>query len=117
MNDVRIIPDAIAMEQKDFTAAARRGDTAAAWRALERAHILSQPLLGQHMRIHWLMLRYAIRLRDVREILGQIMRLVLAPAGALAGRIPAGNTGRSNVSAFAPMPVPEDLLAIIREGT
>lgn len=116
MNDARVIPDAIAMERKGFAAAVQRGDPAAAWRALERAHILSQPMLGQHMGIHWLMLRYAIRLRDVREILGQIMRLVLAPAGALAGRIPAGNTGRSNVSAFAPMPIPDDLLAIIGEG-
>lgn len=117
MNGARTLPDAIAMERKGFADAVRRGDTEAAWRALERAHILSQPLLGQHMRIHWLMLRYAIRLRDVREIFGQIMRLVLAPAGALTGRIPAGNTGRSNVSAFVSMPVPEDLLAIIRKGT
>lgn len=65
------------------------------------------------MRVHWLMLFYAVRLRDAHEILGQIMRLALAPIGALAGRVPVGNTGRSNVSAFAPMPIPEDLRPLL----
>lgn len=113
MNRVKAISDAIAIERQSFEAATKRRDTATAWRALERAHILSQPILGQHMRIHWLMLCYAVRLRDVREILGQIMRLMLAPIGALAGRIPAGNTGRSNVSAFASMPIPQDLRPLL----
>lgn len=113
MNHAITTSDAIAIERQSFTTAARRGDTARAWRALERAHILSQPMLGQHMRVHWLMLFYAVRLRDAHEILGQIMRLALAPIGALAGRVPVGNTGRSNVSAFAPMPIPEDLRPLL----
>jgi len=59
------------------------------------------------------MLTFAIFERDTREIIGQIVRLALAPLGSLTGRIPIGNTGRSNVSAFRPMPVPEDLRSII----
>ena len=91
-------------------------DVGAAWTALERAHILSQPNLGPHVRVHCLMLGYAVRLRDGREILGQAARLTLAPIGTLTGRIPWGNTGRSNVSAFVRMPVPADLDAAMREG-
>jgi hypothetical protein len=35
--------------------------------------------------------------------------LLLAPLGSLTGRLPIGNTGRSNVSAFLPMAIPQDL--------
>ncbi len=88
-------------------------DTGAAWWALERAHILSQPDLPLHLRVHWTMLRYAVRIGDLREVAGQTLRLALAPIGSLTGRIPVGNTGRSNVSAFQPMPIPADLRAAI----
>ncbi|HEV3401169.1 MAG TPA: DUF3703 domain-containing protein [Acidimicrobiales bacterium] len=40
---------------------------------------------------------------------GQVLRLVLAGPGSLTGRYPLGNTGGANVSAFAPMPIPDDL--------
>ncbi|MBT8427288.1 MAG: DUF3703 domain-containing protein, partial [Erythrobacter sp.] len=35
-----------------------------------------------------------------------------APLGNLTGRLPWGNTGRANVSAFAPMPYPDDLAEV-----
>lgn len=95
---------------------ARAGDDAdAAWRALERAHIVSQPYLGLHLANHRTMLGFAVEQRDWREAAGQIIRLVLAPLGSLTGRIPVGNTGRSNVSAFQAMPVPDDLVSQITE--
>jgi hypothetical protein len=80
-----------------------------AWIALERAHILSQPFLGPHLANHWEMLVFAAAQRDAREVVGQIMRLALAPLGALTGRNPVGNIGRATVSAFQPMPIPDDL--------
>ena len=98
-----------------YRAARREGDEAAAWTALERAHIVSQPSLGPHLRVHWLMLGYAVRLRQPREIAGQAIRLALAPLGAITGRIPWGNTGRADVSAFEPMPIPADLAAALRD--
>lgn len=91
--------------------ARRRGDVAAAWRALERAHIVSQPQLGPHMRVHLAMLAYAVRLRQPGEIAGQLARLALAPLGTITGHVPWGNTGRANVSAFRSMPIPPDLAA------
>lgn len=86
-------------------------DQDAAWRSLERAHILSQPYLGFHITNHMAMLSYALHQRQWGEFAGQMLRLGLAPLGALIGKIPYGNTGRSNVSAFQPMPVPADLQA------
>ena len=91
-----------------FAATSRR-DPAVAWRSLERAHILAQPFLMSHGGIHVRMLRFAIDLRDWREALGQAFRLLLVPLGNATGRLPIGNTGRANVSAFHPMPIPADL--------
>ncbi|MGL4575235.1 MAG: DUF3703 domain-containing protein, partial [Burkholderiaceae bacterium] len=85
----------IASEMSAFVRAREAGDAPAAWNALERAHILSQPFLGPHLANHWAMLKFAINQRDAKEIFGQVARLALAPLGALTGRIPIGNTGRS----------------------
>lgn len=102
---------ALELDRHDATAAV--GDTGAAWWTLERARILSRCDLPLHLRVHWAMLGYAIRLWDLREVAGQTLRLVLAPTGSLTGRIPVGNTGRSNVSAFEAMPIPTDLRVAI----
>lgn len=105
--------EVVGLELKRHDASAAIGDTGAAWWALERAHILSQPDLPLHLRVHWTMLGYAVRMSDLREVAGQTLRLALALIGSLTGRIPVGNTGRSNVSAFQPMPIPADLRAAI----
>jgi ligand-binding SRPBCC domain-containing protein len=109
------IRKAIKAEMSLYAEAHARGEIAEAWHRLERAHILSQRFLSLHLSNHIEMLRYAIYLLDRREIVGQLIRLVLAPIGALANHIPAGNTGRSNVSAFESMPIPEDLEAAMKE--
>jgi hypothetical protein len=99
----------IAAEMAAYQSAVEAGDDDRAWHHLERVHIVSQPFLGPHLASHRAMLRFAIEKRDWSEVLGQILRTILAPLGTLTGRLPVGNTGRSNVSAFAPMPVPDDL--------
>lgn len=99
----------IEVEMTAYLAARREQHWDMAWTALERAHILSQPFLGPHLANHWKMLAFATAQRDAREVVGQIMRLALAPLGALTGRNPVGNIGRATVSAFKPMPIPDDL--------
>ena len=89
------------------------GDRQGAWRHLERAHVLSQPLAGRHVRVHGAMLNFAIRGRDRRELAGQVVRLTVAGPGSLLRRYPLGNTGGADVSAVAPMPIPDDLQAIL----
>ena len=90
------------------------GDAAAAWRHLERAHILSQRHTAAHVRAHLRMLGWGWRQRDAREIAGQVTRVV---AAALFSRlwVPVGNTGGANVSAFQAMPIPPELQRLIED--
>jgi hypothetical protein len=101
----------------DELAAARdardRGDSTTEWAHLERAHILSQPMARPHLITHHRMFGAAWRRRDGREIAGQLARLALAVPGTLSGRYPVGNTGGADVSAFKPMPIPDDLAGLL----
>ncbi|GAA5133207.1 MAG: DUF3703 domain-containing protein [Alloalcanivorax venustensis] len=91
----------------------QEGDWQAAFRHLERAHIIGQRFIGPHTLAHWWMLRVGWRRRDAREVRGQLPRLV---AALLLSRIwvPAGNTGSADVSPIKPMPIPADLVALLR---
>lgn len=93
-----------------YRSARATSDVQGAWHYLERAHIISQIKLPLHVHSHFEMLKFAVALRDGKEVTGQILRIVLAPLGSALGRIPIGNTGRSNVSPFKPMPMPSDLI-------
>jgi len=83
------------------------------WAALERAHILSQPWPLKHVRAHAAMIRLAVRQRDVRELMGQAVRLVVAGPASAVGKYPAGNTGRARVPATLPMPITDDLAQLL----
>ena len=92
--------------------ALRRGDFETALRHLERAHVLAQRMTGRHTSIHWRMLAAGLRRGDLREVAGQVSRIM---ASILFSRlwVPRGNSGRSRVSAFKPMPVPDDLRHLV----
>ena len=79
---------------------------------LERAHVLAQRHTVRHSYVHGLMLVAGVRRGDWREVLGQVPRMI---ASLLFSRlwVPRGNTGRARVSAFEPMPVPEDLRHLV----
>ncbi len=91
------------------------GDTDAAWRHLERAHILSQPFPAAHVGSHGHMLRLAVLTRNPHEAVGQIIRLVAAGPASAVGRIPVGNTGRADVPLRQEMQVPPDLAQILAD--
>ena len=63
--------------------------------------------------MHWRMLVFAWSTRDWRELVGQLPRLALATPASWLGRAPTGNTGRSNVGMFTPLPIADDLRAIL----
>jgi hypothetical protein len=107
------IDAAIDADRRAARDARRAGDLEEAWRLLERTHILSQPWAWPHVRSHVDMLRLAVRARDRHEISGQIVRTAVAGPGSAVGRYPLGNTGRSDVPATRPMPVPEDLAELL----
>ena len=85
------------------------GDADGAWRALVRAHVISQPALLPHLSVHVAMLSLAAAQRDWKETAGQLLRLTLAPLGHALGRTPWGNPGRAVVSMFAQAPLPADV--------
>ena len=106
-----------AFEAEMSDAAKRRaaGDAKGAFAALERAHVLGQPDFVPHVRVHWQMLRAGWSVGDRREVVGQLMRIALVPVGHLVGRLPVGNTGGANVSAFRPMAIPPELEQLLED--
>jgi uncharacterized protein DUF3703 len=74
-------------------------------------------MAGAHVRTHVAMLGYGVRRRDGREIVGQIVRVVVAAPGSWTGRYPVGNTGGANVSALRPMPIPDEFRKLLEPET
>ena len=83
---------------------------------LERAHVLGQGHVRWHVLAHWLLLKVAIRRHQGVAAVGQAIRIVLGAIGSAVGRVPTGNTGGSDVSMFARMPIAPDLLRVM-DGT
>lgn len=81
----------------------------ASWNHLERAHILGQYFIIPHVETHWLMFLLAIRTANLKELIAQIPRLILAAPGSMTGKAPKGNPGSARVGIFTPCEIPEDL--------
>ena len=76
------------------------------WRHLERAHILGQPYPCHHSFVHWKMLLFGIKTKNLHEIIGQIPRLLVGGVKSFVGKIPVGNTGGADVPGLLPMEIP-----------
>jgi hypothetical protein len=114
--DSNTIPSRNAFLAEEYRRAAKASEEQnfkEAWRHLERAHVVAQDRLGPHCVSHWRMLALAWRTRDLRELLGQVFRLSLAPIGNITGRLPNGNSGRSNISAFARMEIEPEIRRVL----
>ncbi|MDM7920795.1 MAG: DUF3703 domain-containing protein [Pyrinomonadaceae bacterium] len=92
------------------------GDAEGAFRHLERAHVLGQSSTYHHTRVHWLMLKHGFRERDVKEVAGQVLRIGGAATKTPLGIYPKGNTGGANVSPIKPMPIADDIAAMLEEA-
>lgn len=90
-----------------------RGNLDGAFVHLERAHVLGQRHVRWHVLTHWLMLQIAIRRHQGISAAGQAARIVLGAIGSALGRVPTGNTGGSDVSMFARLPISPDLLSVM----
>ena len=114
MNDdiTKIIDGNLAAAKK----ARLRANWSECWQLLEDSHVLSQPWVRAHVRVHASMLVTGWHARDVREVRGQILRLLAGGPASALGRYPVGNTGRARVSAIQPMPIRPDLSAILSEA-
>ncbi len=101
-HDVAAVRRAFTRLMAEYSALPHTADVQCGLR-LEAAHVVGQTVFELHCQVHMAMLRMAWRQRNLKEIAGQLMRLGLVPLGHLTGRLPLGNTGRSDVSAFKPM--------------
>ncbi|MFN8230167.1 MAG: DUF3703 domain-containing protein [Bacteroidia bacterium] len=91
----------------------KKGKLQTSWRHLERAHILGQAYPIEHSQAHWQMLLFAFRIKNTKEILGQIPRLLVGGVKSFVGEIPLGNSGGANVPPLKPMEIPADLKEIL----
>ncbi|MDX2218267.1 MAG: DUF3703 domain-containing protein [Burkholderiales bacterium] len=78
-----------------------------------RAHILGQPRIKLHLRSHAALFSLYVVQHRWRDAWGQALRYILVVPGTWLHRLPVGNSGLSNVSAFKPMAVPADLLPFV----
>lgn len=98
-----------------YAAELATGDFRQAWRHLERAHILGQSYPYEHSEVHWMMLKFGFRIKDVKEVVGQIPRLLVGGVKSFVGTIPVGNTGGANVPPLRPMEIPADLQELLKQ--
>ena len=95
------------------TKACNAGNIKLEFQHLENAHVLGQESTYWHVKVHILMLIWAVRNLKLREVTGQVFRIVGASTKTVFGLVPQGNTGGTNVSPFKAMPIkPEHQLII-----
>ena len=92
-------------------------DIANCWKHLERAHIIGQKYPVPHTAVHWEMLKFGFRVKNTKEIIGQLPRLVFGGIKSFVGTIPVGNTGGANVHPLKPMAIPEDIQQLFDKHT
>jgi hypothetical protein len=85
-----------------------------AWYHLERSHIIGQSYPLEHSYSHWLMLKFGFKQKNVKEVFGQLLRLVFGGWKSFINHVPIGNTGGANVPPLKPLPIPEDIKKIIQ---
>lgn len=100
------------IEMQSALDARKKGDLNLAFYKYERAHILSQRHTIAHIKSHLGMLHIGYVRNDMREIIGQCVRVFAALIFSKIW-VPIGNTGGANVSALKPMPIPEDLKRLL----
>lgn len=83
-----------------------------AWHYLEKAHIIAQKYPYQHTFVHWKMLQFGFEIKNTKEIIGQIPRLIFGGVKSFVGKIPTGNPGGANVPPLKPFPIEKDIQEI-----
>ena len=93
----------------------RQGRLGQALHHLERAHVLGQRHIVPHVRSHWAMLMIELRRRRANAVWGQLARVVLGALGSAVGKVPAGNTGGTDISMFRRMPIDPELRRLMED--
>jgi hypothetical protein len=103
-------------ELKYYKTALTDNDLQMAWRHLEKAHVIGQAYPYQHSYVHWKMFLFGIKIKDMKEIVGQIPRLLAGGVKSFVGKIPVGNTGGASVPPLQSLPIEEDVAEIFKKA-
>lgn len=96
-------------ELENYESKCAVGDFENAWHHLERAHIIGQKYPYAHTFVHWKMLQFGLKIKNRKEILGQIPRLLFGGVKSFVGHVPIGNPGGANVPPLKPFPIEKEL--------
>ena len=103
-------------ELKEYKSEMQKDNLQKAWQHLEKAHVIGQAYPYEHSYVHWKMLLFGIHIKNGKEILGQIPRLVFGGVKSFVGTIPVGNTGGANVPPLRPLPISEEIQIIFEKA-
>ncbi|WP_299874302.1 DUF3703 domain-containing protein [uncultured Cocleimonas sp.] len=96
--------------------ASKAGNIELEFQYLENAHVLGQASTYWHIKVHVLMMFWAVRNLKLKEIIGQVFRIVGASTKTVFGLVPQGNTGGTNVNPFKSMPIKPEHQLIIKKA-
>ncbi len=96
-----------------YRSSMHNGNLSLAWHHLERSHILGQSYPIEHTYTHWLMLKFGFRQRNVKEVIGQVIRLLVGGWKSFIDHVPVGNKGGANVPPLKRMEIPNDLKTVL----
>ncbi|WP_414729708.1 DUF3703 domain-containing protein [Zhongshania aliphaticivorans] len=98
------------------TQAQEAGEYSLAFTYLENAHVLGQESTYWHVKVHYLMMLWGFKQKNIEEIFGQLIRIIGAVLLTAVKGVPVGNTGGSNVSPVKVMPIKPEHAAIIAKA-
>jgi hypothetical protein len=104
------------VELNHYSTEFENGNLEAAWNHLERAHIIGQKYPLEHSLVHWKMLKFGVRIKSGKEVIGQIPRLLIGGVKSFVGKIPVGNPGGANVPPMKPFPIDSELQDLFRKA-
>tara|TARA_R110002111_G_scaffold11262_7_gene35122 strand:+ start:104 stop:478 length:375 start_codon:yes stop_codon:yes gene_type:complete len=94
---------------KKYSIEYNAGNLENAWMHLEKAHILGQRYPYEHSYVHWKMLQFGFKIKSLKEIFGQIPRLIFGGVKSFVGKVPVGNPGGANVPPLKSFPIEKEL--------
>jgi hypothetical protein len=103
-------------ELKAYYSSVKDNNLHQAWQHLEKAHVIGQAYPFQHSFVHWKMLRFGIRIKSSKEVIGQIPRLLVGGVKSFVGKIPIGNTGGADIPPFKSLPLEQEILEIFKQA-
>ena len=103
-------------ELKAYYAALQENKLQQAWRHLEKAHVIGQAYPFQHSYVHWKMLQFGIKIKSLKEVTGQIPRLLIGGVKSFVGKIPVGNTGGANIPPLKSLTIDREIVEIFQKA-